>query len=55
MASTAMCSSLINDDTICFLQKAPGAFFRLGVRNEQKGIVHPRHSRLFDIDEDALP
>ena len=30
-------------------------FFRLGVRNEERGIVHPVHSSRFDIDESALP
>lgn len=42
------------EDFAYFLQRVPGAFFRLGVRNEQKGIVHASHSSLFDIDEDAL-
>lgn len=42
------------EDFAYFLQRAPGAFFRLGVRNEEKGIIHPSHSSLFDIDEDAL-
>jgi hippurate hydrolase len=32
----------------------PGCFFRLGVRNEQKGIVHNVHTPIFDVDEDAL-
>jgi len=43
------------EDFAYFLQKVPGAYFHLGVRNEEKGIVHPGHSSLFDIDEDALP
>ncbi len=43
------------EDFAYFLKEAPGAFFQLGVRNEAKGIVHPAHSNLFDIDEDALP
>jgi len=42
------------EDFAYFLQRAPGAFFRLGVKNEEKGIVHASHSSLFDIDEDAL-
>jgi amidohydrolase len=29
--------------------------FRLGVRNESRGIVHGVHSSRFDLDEDALP
>jgi len=32
----------------------PGLFAFLGVRNEEKGIIHPHHSPRFDIDEDAL-
>ena len=27
----------------------------VGIRNEEKGIIHPAHNSLFDIDEDALP
>lgn len=43
------------EDFAYFLEKVPGAFFYLGTRNEQKQIIHPAHSGLFDIDEDALP
>jgi metal-dependent amidase/aminoacylase/carboxypeptidase family protein len=32
----------------------PGCFYRLGVRNEEKGIVHNVHTPLFDIDEKAI-
>jgi amidohydrolase len=32
----------------------PGCFFRLGVRNEAKGIVHNVHTPLFNIDESAI-
>ncbi|MCG0276632.1 MAG: amidohydrolase [Thermosediminibacteraceae bacterium] len=42
------------EDFAYYLQHAPGAFYRLGVRNEKKGIVHPPHSGLFDIDESSL-
>lgn len=37
-----------------YLEKVPGTFIRLGVRNENKGIVNPLHSPYFDIDEDAI-
>ncbi|KAB3535436.1 amidohydrolase [Alkaliphilus pronyensis] len=47
--------SLGVEDFAYFLQKAPGAFYRLGCRNEEKGIVHEAHSTLFDVDEDCLP
>lgn len=47
--------SLGVEDFAYFLEKVPGAFFYLGTRNEKKQIIHPAHSSLFDIDEDALP
>lgn len=43
------------EDFAYFLQKVPGAFFRLGSRNEGKGLIHPGHNPLFDIDEEILP
>lgn len=43
------------EDFSVYLQHVPGTFIRLGVRNEEKGIVHPLHNSRFDIDEDALP
>jgi amidohydrolase len=47
--------SMGGEDFAYYLEKCPGSFFRLGIRNEEKGIVHPLHSSLFDIDEDVLP
>ena len=38
-----------------FANKVPSVFYFLGIRNEEKGIVHPAHNSLFDINEDALP
>lgn len=32
----------------------PGCFYRLGVRNEAKGIIHNVHTPKFDIDEAAI-
>jgi len=43
------------EDFSYYLEKVPGSFFRLGIRNEARGIIHPYHSTLFDIDEDVLP
>jgi amidohydrolase len=43
------------EDFAYYLEKIPGAFFRLGTGNEEKGIIHPYHSSLFDIDEEVLP
>jgi amidohydrolase len=42
------------EDFSFYLQKVPGAFFFLGVRNEEKGITSPHHSPTFDVDEKAL-
>ncbi|MBW0178574.1 M20 family metallopeptidase [Sediminibacterium sp.] len=37
-----------------YTQVIPGCFFRLGVRNEAKGIIHNVHTPRFDIDENAI-
>ena len=37
-----------------YAQIIPGCFYRLGVRNEEKGIVHNVHTPRFNIDEDAI-
>ena len=37
-----------------YAQKIPACFFRLGVGNESKGIVHHVHTPRFNIDETAL-
>lgn len=37
-----------------YTQKIPGCFFRLGVRNEKKGIIHNVHTPKFNIDENAI-
>lgn len=42
------------EDFSYFLQQVPGTFFRVGVSNPGKGIIHPLHSAQFDIDETAL-
>lgn len=33
----------------------PSAFFRLGIRNEEKGITVSGHQPEFDVDEEAMP
>jgi amidohydrolase len=43
------------EDFAYFSQAVPSCFYRLGVRNEARGIVHSVHHPQFDIDEDALP
>lgn len=42
------------EDFSFYLQKVPGAFISLGVKNEGKGIIYPHHHPKFDVDEDAL-
>jgi amidohydrolase len=37
-----------------YTQLIPGCFYRLGVRNKEKGIIHNVHTPLFDIDERAI-
>jgi hippurate hydrolase len=32
----------------------PGCFYRLGVGNAEKGIVHNVHTPKFNVDEDAI-
>lgn len=43
-----------SDDFAYFSNVVPGTYFRIGVRNEAKGCVHPLHHPDFAIDEDAL-
>ncbi|MGQ3378536.1 M20 metallopeptidase family protein [Priestia endophytica] len=47
--------SMGGEDFAFYTREVPGLFFRLGVRNENKGIVYPLHHPLFDLDEEALP
>jgi hippurate hydrolase len=37
-----------------YSQEIPGCFFRLGVMNKEKGIIHGVHTPQFNIDEDAI-
>ena len=43
------------EDFAYYVDRIPGAFFHLGTRNEDKGIIAPLHNEKFNIDEDALP
>lgn len=45
---------LTSEDFSFYAGEVPVCFFRLGVRNEDKGIVHGVHHPLFNIDERAL-
>ncbi len=42
------------EDFAFYSQHVPACFYRLGTRNEEKGIVHGLHTSRFDIDENAL-
>lgn len=42
------------EDFSAYQQATPGAFFFIGARNEERGIVHPHHHERFDLDERAL-
>ena len=50
-----MPEKLSSEDFSQYLSKKPGVFFRLGTRNEAKGITSLPHNSDFMIDEDALP
>ncbi|MFZ4413832.1 MAG: M20 metallopeptidase family protein [Bacteroidales bacterium] len=45
---------LTAEDFAYYSQKMPACFYRLGIRNEAKGIVSNLHTNTFDIDEDAI-
>jgi metal-dependent amidase/aminoacylase/carboxypeptidase family protein len=42
------------EDFAYYTQEVDACFYRLGVRNESKGIVSGVHTPTFNIDEDAL-
>lgn len=42
------------EDFAWYTHEVPGCFYRLGTRNEARGIIHGVHTPLFDIDESAL-
>lgn len=42
------------EDFAYFLQKVPGTFLRLGIRNPKKGAIYPWHHPKFTVDEDAM-
>ncbi|NLM43753.1 MAG: amidohydrolase [Clostridiales bacterium] len=47
--------SLAVESFAYFSTERPSVFYSLGCRSEEKGIIHPLHNSLFDIDEDCLP
>ena len=46
--------SLGAEDFSYYSQVVPASFYRIGTRNEAKGISSYVHTPTFDIDEDAL-
>jgi amidohydrolase len=42
------------EDFAYYSNQVPSCFYRLGTRNEQKGIVHGLHTSKFNIDEKSL-
>ena len=42
------------EDFAYYSQVIPASFYRLGTRNEAKGLTSYVHTPTFDIDEDAL-
>ncbi len=42
------------EDFAFYTHEVPGCFYRLGTRNEEKGIVSGVHTPTFNIDENAL-
>lgn len=45
---------MASEDFAYYTHEAPACFYRLGTRNEEKGIVSGVHTPTFDIDEQAL-
>lgn len=45
---------LSSEDFSYYGQEIPACYFRIGVRNEEKGIIHSVHNDRFDIDHGAL-
>jgi amidohydrolase len=42
------------EDFAYYSQEIPACFFRLGVRNEELGIIHEVHHPNFDVDKDSI-
>lgn len=52
---TKMKPSMGGEDFAYYSHRVPSAFFFVGCRNEEKGIVNAHHSPNFDIDEQVIP
>jgi amidohydrolase len=47
-------ASMGGEDFAYYLQEAPGAMFRLGIRNKKIGAIYPWHHPKFQADEEAI-
>jgi amidohydrolase len=45
---------MTSEDFAYFAKEVPSCFYRLGIRNEEKGIVSNLHTSTFDVDEQCL-
>jgi amidohydrolase len=45
---------MTSEDFSYFAQEVPSCLYRLGIRNEEKGIVSNLHTATFDVDESCL-
>lgn len=52
--NTALPIRMGAEDFSYYAQEIPTCFYRLGVANEEKGIIHGLHTSQFDIDNEAL-
>ncbi len=43
-----------SDDFANYTKTKPGVYFFLHTNNKEKGVIHPNHSPLFDVDEEVL-
>lgn len=46
---------MAGEDFAFYLQRIPGCFVYIGVRNEEAGSTHGLHHPRFKVDENALP
>ncbi len=46
--------TMASEDFAFFSQEKPSVIFKLGCRNEKKGIIAPIHNDCFDVDESSL-
>lgn len=46
--------TMVGEDFARYLEKVPGAFFRVGVQNEKSGAAYPLHHSHFQADETGL-